>query len=76
VDQKIDWRHNGDTGSWKTTVGRLRAVVLHMTAGDWYPYVEQISLPHDRRDGPHFTSAGEARAWCETEIARLQRQTP
>jgi hypothetical protein len=71
----IDWRHNGDTGSWKVTIGEWRASVLHLTtSGDWYPYLQRTTAPHDRHDGPHFASASEARTWCEAEIARIEGQ--
>jgi hypothetical protein len=61
----IRWRHNSNTGNWKTTVGEWRAAVLHLTAsGDWYPYVERTAPPHDWHDRPHFERASEARDWC------------
>lgn len=72
MNQKIEWHLNRDSGNWRATIGGWRACVLRMTStGEWYPYVERIALPHDRRDGPHTSGAGAARAWCEEELIRV-----
>ena len=67
------WQRNRQTNQWEATTGVWRAVVARMSgAGDWYPYVQRIAPPYDRRDGPACEWAVEGRAWCEAEIARLE----
>jgi hypothetical protein len=69
------WRHNARTGTWEATASDWRAVVVRLSdTGDWYPFIERIHPPHDRRDGPTSAFSLEGRTWCEVEMKRLSAE--
>jgi hypothetical protein len=71
----VNWYYDDQIHVWTRTVGEWQATVLRVVMSmTWYGLVERIGAHQERHQSPDFEWAHDARAWCDTEIARLIRQ--
>ena len=70
----MTWEYSSNPQQWTMSVGEWRGVARRTEGSGfaWHTYVERITIPTERYDGPTFKEAVDTRTWCLGRIAALR----